>query len=235
MKNIFLALDFTEPKTAKEFILNIDPNKCRVKVGKALFTAAGPNFIEYLHQLGFDVFLDLKFHDIPNTVKSACEACASLGVHMLTVHTMGGLDMLLAAKEGVNKFSNNTMIMGVTVLTSFMQSNLDQIGVNRKLEQQVLLLADLAFQAKLDGIVCSAHEVALLKAKYHNQLKLLTPGIRLSSNNGILHHHDQNRVMTPKEAILVGSDYLVIGRAVTEAKDPNKVLDSILKELNGIY
>ena len=231
MSNIFVALDFTNLVAAKTFVEKIDPSTCNVKVGKALFTLAGPSFIEYLHRKNFKVFLDLKFHDIPNTVMNACEVCASLNVDMLTVHCLGGLDMLQAAKAGVEQIKNSTTkILGVTVLTSMSQTTLSQIGISNTLTEQVLLLADLAAQSELHGIVCSAQEVVLVKNKFAQNLKLLTPGIRLSYASNEM--HDQNRVMTPNEAVAAGSDYLVIGRPITQAKDPQIVLDKILQDLN---
>ncbi len=235
IKKIIIALDFIDVTQAREFVKKLDPKLCSVKVGKALFTAAGPVFIDYLHKLGFAVFLDLKFHDIPNTVKSACYVTANLGVAMLTVHTLGGLDMLIAAREGLDKSKLNLpLIMGVTVLTSMKQDNLVEIGLNRSLNEQVLLLADLAEKASLDGVVCSAHELSLLRGIYNNNLQYLTPGIRLSDNSSKSEFHDQNRVMTPRAAMEAGSNYLVIGRAVTQAVDPIRVLESIAVELKEI-
>lgn len=233
MKHIIVALDFTELSQAKNFILKLDPTKCRVKVGHALFTLAGPSFIEYLHAKGFDVFLDLKFHDIPNTIKEACAVCADLGVFMLTVHTLGGLDMLLAAKEGVATVPDaHTKIMGVTVLTSLDEAVLDSIGVTYSISEQVLLLAGLAKKAELDGIVCSAQEVQIVKQQYGDTLQLLTPGIRLQQEIATNTIQDQKRVMTPSQAILAGSDYLVIGRTITKASDPSSIIDRIIKEIS---
>lgn len=233
MKNIIIALDYTNQNQAKELISKLNPELCRVKVGKALFTTAGPQFIEYLHKLGFEVFLDLKYHDIPNTVREACRACADLGVFMLTVHTMGGLEMLQAAKEGISEVPHaKTKVMGVTVLTSFDENNLKSIGISNSLRDQVIILADLAVKARLDGIVCSAHEVSLIKSKFENQLEILTPGIRLDSNKNNTAHHDQKRVMTPNEALAAGSNYLVIGRAITQSPDPAKTLEEIYNGLN---
>lgn len=235
MKNIIVALDFTNHQQAKDFVQKLDPTKCRVKVGKALFTLAGPNFIDYLHGLGFEVFLDLKFHDIPNTVHDACKVCAEMGVFMLTVHTLGGKNMLLAAQEGVDKanHANNvkTKIMGVTVLTSMDQSSLYEIGVQNPLSEQVVLLGGLADCAGINGLVCSAHEAGTLKEKYP-RLELLTPGIRLKHEIDNNSKQDQKRVMTPREAIEMGSNYLVIGRSITKANEPIAVLDSIIQELS---
>lgn len=231
-KNIIIALDFTDKTDACDFTKKLDPSLCRVKVGKALFTTAGPDFVKYLQDLGFDVFLDLKFHDIPNTVETACIACANLGVWMLTVHTAGGLEMLMAARKGVGAGGQSApLIMGVTVLTSIAEDMLPTIGINNKLNDQVLLLAGLAVDANLDGVVCSALEVSLIKKKYQDQLKLLTPGISLTENHLI--NYDQKRVMTPTEAMKAGSNYLVIGRAVTKAKYPQAVLESIILGINN--
>lgn len=230
-KNIIIALDFIDKNSAMDFTKKLDPKLCRVKIGKALFTTLGPDFVKYLQDLGFDIFLDLKFHDIPNTVEAACAACTNLGVWMLTVHTSGGLDMLLAAKKGVESQNlKSPLIMGVTVLTSIEEKILPTIGINSKLDDQVLLLTDLAAKAQLDGVVCSALEVELIRAKYYNQLKLLTPGICLTENHLI--NYDQKRVMTPKQAVKAGSDYLVIGRAITSAKNPQQVLESIIIDIS---
>lgn len=234
MSKIIVALDYTEQNQAKTFVDQLDASLCKVKVGKALFTTAGPGFIEYLHSKNFDVFLDLKFHDIPNTVKTACESAANLGVYMLTVHTLGGVDMLTAAMEGVDKSGNTSkpLVLGVTVLTSHTRESLQQIGINNSLNEEVCLLASLAERAKLDGVVCSAQEVVMLKEHFNDSLKLVTPGIRLSDNSSHAQHHDQKRVMTPSTAIAAGSDYLVIGRAITESDNPNQTLQEIINQIN---
>lgn len=235
-KNIIIALDFLDINHAKDFVKKISPNLCRVKVGKALFTLAGPDFVKWLQDKGFDVFLDLKFHDIPNTVYQACIVATGLEVWMLTVHLAGGHEMLQAAKKGIAdacNFSNTKpLLIGVTVLTSFNTENLHSIGVVDNLENQVLRMANIASDCKIDGIVCSGFEVPLLKAKYKNVLKFVTPGIILNDNRNA--SADQKRIMTPTDALRAGSDYLVIGRAITAQLEPNIVLQKIVSSIETI-
>ncbi|MBP9722330.1 MAG: orotidine-5'-phosphate decarboxylase [Gammaproteobacteria bacterium] len=231
-KNIIVALDFLDQDTTKEFIKNISPDLFRVKIGKALFTSAGPDLVKYIQDQNFEVFLDLKFHDIPNTVYHACIAVAKLQTWMLTVHTMGGLEMLTAAREGlaagaINNSYVKPLLVGVTVLTSLDNAALVKIGINHSIDKQVYHLADLALEANLDGIVCSAQEVKTLKNKYGTSLKFITPGIII--DHQIQGSTDQKRVMLPKEAIQAGSDYLVIGRAITGANNPKKILEDIIQ------
>lgn len=236
-KNIIVALDFLDINHAKDFVKKISPNLCRVKVGKALFTLAGPDLVKWLQDRGFDVFLDLKFHDIPNTVYQACVVATGLQVWMLTVHLSGGAEMLRAAKKAIADTSNfnNTkpLLIGVTVLTSFNSENLHSIGVPDNLESQVLRMADMAVNCNIDGIVCSGLEVPSLKIKYKNLLKFVTPGIILNDN-----HHasaDQKRIMTPNDALQAGSDYLVIGRAITAQLEPEIVIQKIVNSIETIW
>lgn len=222
---IIVALDYSSEAQAVEFVNKVSPELCKLKVGKELFTAAGPQFVEKIVSKGFDVFLDLKFHDIPNTVMKACQAVAELGVWMTNVHAMGGQTMMQAAKEGVSHSS--TKLIAVTVLTSMGQDDLKQIGIQVEVTQQVVNLAQLTKQSGLDGVVCSAKEVSLLRQNLSEDFLLVTPGIRpAGSATG-----DQKRVMTPAEAIKAGSSYLVIGRPITQSDSPVKTLEAIAAEI----
>ena len=226
---VIVALDFPHQDQALEFVNKIDPDSCRLKVGKELFTAAGPQFVEKLVGLGHDVFLDLKFHDIPNTVKSACRVAAELGVWMMNVHALGGQAMLEAAKEGVVASSNkDALLIAVTILTSMDDAAISQIGLQGSPQDNVLRLAALTQASGLDGVVCSAQEASLLRKKLDSDFLLVTPGIRpANSQTG-----DQKRIMTPKKAIEQGSSYLVIGRPITQSEDPRQALDEINAEIN---
>jgi len=226
-KDIIIALDYLTSDDAKNIVKKLKPDLCRVKVGKALFTATGPDLIKWLQDKGFEVFLDLKYHDIPNTVYNACLAAANLGVWMVNVHTFGGLEMLKSAKAGAlaSNAAIKPLVIGVTVLTSFDETTLKSLGITEDINTQVLKLAQLASMADLDGLVCSAQEAKLLKHNFHN-LKLVTPGIRLHAGAD-----DQKRVMTPKDALMAGSDYLVIGREITGAADPIQALENIIASL----
>lgn len=226
---IIVALDYDNAQSALAFANQVSPDLCKLKVGKELFTSAGPQLVEQLVDAGFAVFLDLKFHDIPNTVAKACEAAANLGVWMVNVHASGGQAMMQAAREGVDKarISNKPLLTAVTVLTSMDADTLTQVGVQRPLREQVLALASLAKQSQLDGVVCSAQEASLLREHLGADFCLVTPGIRPASAA----KDDQTRIVTPKEAIALGSHYLVIGRPITKATDPMQALLNISKEL----
>jgi orotidine-5'-phosphate decarboxylase len=224
---IIVALDFSDSKSALAIVSELDPEKCKLKVGKELFTAAGPQLIESLVAKDFKVFLDLKFHDIPNTVKKACEAASNLGVWMLNVHASGGTAMMQAAMEGVNNSFNNPYLIAVTVLTSMNQASLNEIGIELDVENQVLKLAKLAQNAGLHGVVCSALEANLLKKQLNDDFLLVTPGIRPANVN----QDDQSRVVTPQEALNNGASYLVIGRPITQAPNPLQALESILQTI----
>lgn len=226
---VIVALDFASSDVALKLVDQLNPNLCKLKVGKELFTAAGPQFVEQLVAKNYDVFLDLKFHDIPNTVAKACEAASNLGVWMLNVHASGGSAMLQAAREGVNKSHHRPLLIAVTVLTSMTQENLTEIGIQVPLQQHALHLAGLAHQAGLDGVVCSAHEAANIKNTLSNQLLTVTPGIRPASAS----LDDQSRVMTPAVALQMGADYLVIGRPITQANNPLLALESIHQEIQA--
>ena len=227
---IVVALDFAEAKPALDFVDRIDPALCRVKVGKELFTAEGPRFVEQLVKRDFGVFLDLKFHDIPNTVAKACESASKLGVWMVNVHASGGRAMMEAARNAVEKSAHRPILIAVTVLTSMDQAALNEIGVPGELKDQVLRLATLTEQSGLDGVVCSAQEAPLLRQCVRKDFCLVTPGIRPASAS----KDDQSRVVTPADALRQGSSYLVIGRPVTQAPDPLAALAAIHEEIASL-
>jgi len=221
---IVVALDFDQINKAEAFIDKLDPELCRLKVGKEMFTHFGPSFVADLVNKNYDVFLDLKFHDIPNTVAKACQAAADLGVWMLNVHASGGPKMMEYARESLEQYvTNKPLLIAVTVLTSMDQQQLNAIGIDSTPEQQVLNLAKLTYNCGLDGVVCSAQESTLLKSSIGENFKLVTPGIRPEGSA----KGDQIRVMTPKQAIHAGSDYLVIGRPITQSADPLNTLIEI--------
>ena len=223
---IIVALDFPGAVPALALAQRLSPALCRLKVGKELFTAAGPGLIEQLMKSGFEIFLDLKFHDIPSTVAHACKAAQGLGVWMVNVHALGGRRMLEAAREAV---SGNTKLIAVTILTSMGAEDLVDIGITETPEQMVLRLARLARDCGLDGVVCSAQETMRLREQCGNQFCLVTPGIRPIDAS----LDDQSRVMTPEAALRSGSSYLVIGRPITRAQDPLQALLDINKEIEG--
>ena len=222
---LIIALDFPEKTQAARFAEKLDPALCRLKVGKELFTSSGPALVESLMKRGFEVFLDLKFHDIPNTVASACKAAASLGVWMVNVHALGGSRMMKAAREALD--GSNTLLIAVTLLTSMGAEDLREIGLDGQPIDVVTRLAALARSCNLDGVVCSAMEAGALRAAHGKDFTLVTPGIRPAGSSS----DDQKRIMTPKAAIEAGSNYLVIGRPVREAQDPNRAMEAILEEL----
>jgi orotidine-5'-phosphate decarboxylase len=224
---VIVALDFAERTAAEQFVRRVTPERCRLKVGFELFVAAGPEFVAALTDRGFDVFLDLKFHDIPNTVAQACRRAVALGVWMLNVHALGGSTMLRAAREAVEGAPRRPLLTAVTVLTSHSQRELEEIGITTGVESEVLQLAGLAQAAGLDGVVCSAREAQRMKQRFGPSFLLVTPGIRPSGAAA----QDQQRTLTPAEAMAAGSDYLVIGRPITQAADPLAVLAAIEREL----
>ena len=225
---IIVALDYADADSALKLVRQLDPKLCRLKVGKELFTAAGPQFVEKLTHSDFGVFLDLKFHDIPNTVAKACAAASNLGVWMLNVHASGGLEMMQAAKQAVDSSAQHPLLIAVTVLTSMNQQTLNQIGIHTDLATHVLNLATLTKQAGLDGVVCSAMEAQSLRAKLGNDFCLVTPGIRPANAS----KDDQSRIVTPADALKLGSSYLVIGRPITKAENPLAALQAIHAECN---
>jgi orotidine-5'-phosphate decarboxylase len=227
---IIVAVDAQTSKDALQLAGRLQPELCRLKVGKELFTACGPAIVEKLMALGFEVFLDLKFHDIPNTVAKACGAAAGLGVWMLNVHALGGRRMLMAAREAVDKARHKPWLIAVTVLTSMQQEDLRDLGIMEEPQALALRLAALTQEAGLDGVVCSAHEAGDMKKRFGAGFRLITPGIRLPGDDAA----DQRRVMTPVEAVKVGADYVVIGRSITASDDPLGKLLTINSDLAAI-
>jgi len=223
-----VALDFAQRESALALAARLDPRRCRVKVGKELFTRAGPDVVGRLQDSGFEVFLDLKFHDIPNTVAGACRAGAELGVWMINVHACGGRRMLEAAREGVDAVTKPPLLIGVTVLTSLDAGDLEDTGVSGSPEEQVVRLAKLGHAAGLDGVVCSPKELALLAQALPADFLKVTPGVRPAGVDA----SDQKRVATPARAIADGAHYLVIGRPITEAPDPGAALEAIAGEID---
>jgi len=227
-KRIIVALDFDDREVALNLVNQLKPELCRLKVGKEMFTLFGPQWVSLLVDRGFDVFLDLKFHDIPNTVAKACAAAANLGVWMVNLHAAGGIEMMLKAREALEPFADKRpLITAVTVLTSMDDKQYSKIGYSRPIDQQVLHFAQMAKESGMDGIVCSAWEAAKLSALFGKEFKLVTPGIRpIGSDKG-----DQSRIMTPANAIDAGASYLVIGRPITQSSDPLKSLCEISETL----
>jgi orotidine-5'-phosphate decarboxylase len=227
---VIVALDYPDAESALQLVRRLEPSQCRLKVGKELFTVAGPDFVRRLAGEGFDVFLDLKFHDIPNTVARACTAAAGLGIWMLNVHALGGERMLAAAREAVAATERTPLLIAVTILTSMADADLAGVGLRGSPGDNVMRLASLAHGCGLDGIVCSSREAAAMRATFDEPFRLITPGIRPAGSAA----DDQRRVMTPVEAINNGSTYLVIGRPVTAADDPPGVLLTINSELAAL-
>lgn len=224
---IVIALDYAEPQSALALVERLEPSRCRLKVGKELFTRGGPQLVEVLRRKGFEIFLDLKFHDIPNTVAGACAAAADLGVWMVNVHALGGRRMMMAAREAVEKAAQRPLLIAVTILTSMDEPDLLEVGLVGTPADNVARLAALAQQSGMDGVVCSPREVSMLRSRAGAAFCLVTPGIRPAwSATG-----DQTRITTPAEAIRLGSDYLVIGRPITAADEPMKALQTIEEEL----
>ena len=221
-KKIIIALDYSNIEEVYKFIDNIDPNLCRLKIGKELFTKYGPSTVKEIHNKGFEVFLDLKFHDIPTTVYKACIAAFSLNIWMLNIHLSGGYDMACAAMNAKNDCQSNSKLIGVTVLTSLSDKNCERIYGCKRFEQ-ISKLKDIGLDSNVDGFVCSPYDIDTLKA---DSKIYVTPGIR--TDNNINDHH---KVITPLEAIKLGSNYLVIGRSITESLNPNKTLEEIIKSL----
>jgi len=224
---IVVALDYTNAKDALSLVNQLDPAQCKLKVGKELYTATGPALVEKLVAKDFKVFLDLKFHDIPNTVKKACKAASDLGIWMLNVHSSGGSAMMEAALEGVNQSNKNPYLIAVTVLTSMNQATLSEIGNKTPIQEQVLRLATLTQTAGLHGVVCSAQEATLLRQHVNPEFLLVTPGIRPTNAS----KDDQSRIVTPPDALRQGASYLVIGRPITQAEQPKQALQAILQSI----
>ena len=225
---IVVALDYDQQAKALALADQLDPAQCRLKIGKEMFTKFGPELVRAIQQRGFQVFLDLKFHDIPNTVAGAVKAAADLGVWMVNVHASGGPKMMVAAREALQSYgAQRPLLIAVTVLTSFDAEQLAAIGITRSIDEHVLALAKLTEQSGLDGVVCSAREASVLRAQAGAGFCLVTPGIRPAGSAA----GDQVRTLTPKEALQAGSSYLVIGRPITGAPDPLKALCEIAESL----
>lgn len=226
-KNILVALDFNQANSALALADQLNPEQCRLKVGKELFTTAGPDLVKQLQQRGFDVFLDLKFHDIPNTVAKACAVAADLGVWMVNVHAQGGRKMLEAAVNSLQAFGDDKpLLIAVTILTSMSNQDLAELGLPTA-DIIAPKLAQLTHQAGLDGVVCSAHEVGRIKQLCGQDFLTVTPGIRPANSQD----DDQSRIVTPTQAVAMGSDYLVIGRPITQSENPTRALETIFKQL----
>lgn len=230
---IIIALDYSTAQEALDFAATVSPRLCKLKVGKELFTATGPVLVSRLVDAGFDVFLDLKFHDIPNTVARAVTAAADLGVWMVDVHASGGSRMLAAARQAIDRHRGNTRVVAVTVLTSMAEADMLEIGIAGSIVNQVMKLADLANECGLDGVVCSAAEAKPVSERYGPTFWRITPGIRPYQSN--LCGEDQHRVYTPVQAIAAGSSHLVIGRPVTQADDPVAALLVIREQVQDYY
>lgn len=225
---ILVALDYADKNAALAFVDNIDPRDCRLKVGKEMFTLFGPQFVRELQQRQFEIFLDLKFHDIPNTAAHAVAAAADLGVWMVNVHASGGARMMTAAREALQPFGKDApLLIAVTVLTSMEAEDLRGIGIEQSPADYAERLALLTKECGLNGVVCSAHEATRLKASCGQAFKLVTPGIRPAGSSA----GDQRRIMTPVEAVKAGVDYMVIGRPITQSPEPAATLREILKSL----
>jgi orotidine-5'-phosphate decarboxylase len=226
---VIVALDFPAAAPALDLVSGLDPSLCRLKVGKEMFTRLGPAFVEKLCGMGFDVFLDLKFHDIPNTVAAACEAAADLGVWMVNLHASGGRRMMETARERLEKLSHRPLLIGVTILTSLGDQDIAEIGFHGAPADNVVRLARLTENAGLDGIVCSPKEAAEVRPLVNRDFLLVTPGVRPATAS----LDDQKRVMTPLDALNSGADMLVIGRPITAAADPLKSLNDIRQEISS--
>ena len=224
---VIVALDYPNARSAAELASRLDPELCRLKVGKELYTAAGPSLIEKLRSSGFGVFLDLKFHDIPSTVAGACVAAAELDVWMINVHALGGRAMMEAARAALSRRSAPPKLVAVTLLTSMGVTDMEEIGLSGGPQEAVLRLARMTQACGLDGVVCSPHEAAALRRQLGGQFCLVTPGIRPTGAA----QDDQERVATPRQAIAGGADYLVIGRPITRAADPLAALRAINAEI----
>lgn len=228
---VIVALDYPREEAAWELIDQLQADLCRLKIGKEMFTRLGPGFVERVIQRGFDVFLDLKYHDIPNTVAAACDAAADLGVWMMNVHASGGRRMMEAAAQRLAQRSSRPLLIAVTVLTSLSREELNEIGLPGSPEENVLRLAGLASESGLDGVVCSPREAASLRQRFGDDFVLVTPGVRPASAS----LDDQTRVMTPGDAIRAGSSYLVVGRPITAATDPLAALQAINVEVEAAF
>jgi orotidine-5'-phosphate decarboxylase len=228
---VIVALDYPDATLAMEFVDRIRPADCRLKIGKELFMRTGSPLVELLVKSGFDVFLDLKFHDIPTTVGKACAAAADLGVWMMNVHALGGVRMLESARTAIDVAGSKAKLIAVTILTSMNESDLQGVGLAGTPGENVERLAGLASETGLDGVVCSAQEAARLRSLIGENFLLITPGVRPAGSSA----DDQRRIMTPADAVRSGASYLVIGRPVTRSDDPARTLLTINSELNALH
>lgn len=225
---VIVALDYADVQAALALVERLTPELCRLKIGKELFTRAGPSIVEQVRARGFDVFLDLKYHDIPHTVAQACKAAAGLGVWMLNVHAQGGRNMLMAARAAIDSTAEpRPLLIAVTLLTSLAPVDLGEVGLSGAPFDNVMRLAKLAHDCRLDGVVCSPQEVAALRNNFGGEFMYVTPGVRPAGAQ----QDDQQRIMTPRQAIMSGASYLVIGRPITQAADPIAVLQTINADL----
>ena len=224
---VIVALDFSSLNETEVFLKKIKGQNCRVKVGKELFTSEGPNIIKLIQQYDFEIFLDLKFHDIPNTVSNAIKASCNLGIWMVNVHALGGEQMMLAAREAVESSSHKPLLIAVTILTSFDNSSYQELGFKNDLQEQIKYLATMSEKSGMDGIVCSANDILTIKPLVRQKFQFITPGIRFANSSD-----DQKRVTTPENAISNGSNYLVIGRPITLNDDPAKVIEKINQRIS---
>ena len=224
---IIVALDFESLSETEDFLKKVKGQNCRVKVGEELFTNEGPNVIKLIQQYGFEIFLDLKFHDIPNTVSRAIKASCNLGVWMVNVHASGGKQMLLAAREAVDSSSNKPILIAVTILTSYDNSSYQELGFKNNLLDQIAYLTTLSENSGMDGIVCSANDIRSIKPLVKEKFQFVTPGIRLANSDD-----DQKRVTTPEDAIIQGSNYLVISRPITSSEEPAALIEKINQKIN---
>ncbi|MCH1492620.1 MAG: orotidine-5'-phosphate decarboxylase [Luminiphilus sp.] len=229
-KPLVVALDYDDLETTLRLVDQLDPATVRLKVGKQLFTRVGPPVVQQLVQREFDVFLDLKFHDIPNTVAHAVAAAADLGVWMVNVHASGGSNMMRAARDALGNRPDRPLLTAVTVLTRMADEDLEEVGFRGVAVDRVLALAKLAAEAGLDGVVCSAHEATRLRGVMASNFSLVTPGIRLSGDAA----GDQKRIVDPVEALRCGADYLVMGRSITGADNPRQVVEAIISSLQDV-
>ncbi|MCU7922187.1 MAG: orotidine-5'-phosphate decarboxylase [Candidatus Thiodiazotropha sp. (ex Dulcina madagascariensis)] len=226
---VIVALDYPSQSQAMSLVERLDPSQCRLKVGKEMFTRFGPAFVEALRKRGYDLFLDLKFHDIPNTVAAACDAAADLGVWMMNLHASGGRRMMEAARDRLEARASRPLLVAVTILTSLSSEDIAEVGFSGEPAENVQRLAELTRRAGLDGVVCSPREAMDLRQRIGDDFCLVTPGVRPKSAS----QDDQRRVMTPGDAIRSGASYLVVGRPITGADDPLQALQSINAEIAG--
>jgi len=228
-EKLIVALDVKSLDEAKGIVKKLSPTVKIFKVGMGLFTLYGPDTVKIVHDSGAKVFLDLKFHDIPNTVTHALRSAAKLGIFMVNIHTLGGSEMMMRAAEAIRESDNKPKLLGVTVLTSMDQSSIEEIGIDKKVEDEVVSLARLGKDSGLDGVVASPKEVSLIRNNLGKDFIIVTPGIRPAGAE----KSDQKRIMTPREAIETGADYIVVGRPIIETKDPLAAANKIIKEMES--